>query len=67
MARKASRRTNYTNDAIVMKRTAEAVALDTDASEEWRSELQTLLTRAMTLFLERDRYGAKSNPTPSPA
>jgi len=59
MARKASRRVNYTNDAIVMKRTAEAVALDTDATEEWRSELQMLLSRAMTLFLERDRYAAK--------
>ena len=59
MARKASRRTNYTNDAIVMKRTAEAVALDTDTTEEWRNELQSLLTRAMTLFLERDRYVTK--------
>lgn len=61
MARKASRRTNYTNDAISMKRLAEGVALDTDASEEWRSELQTVLLRAMTLFLERDRYAAKPN------
>lgn len=61
MARKAARRSNYTNDAIVMKRTAEAVALDTDATEEWRAKLQTLLHEAMTLFLERDRYAAKSD------
>lgn len=59
MARKASRRTNYTNDAIVMKRTAEAVALDVDASEEWRVKVQSLLMEAMTLFLERDRHAAK--------
>jgi hypothetical protein len=61
MARKASRRTNYTNDAIAMKRLAEGVALDTETTEEWRGELQTVLLRAMTLFLERDRYVAKPN------
>jgi hypothetical protein len=58
MARNVNVRENYLKDAIVMRRTAEAVEADPHASPEWKMELCGHLHAAMRLFLEKDSNGA---------
>jgi len=54
MARKTQVRENYMRDAIVMRRTAEAVEADSKASVEWKREVISHLHAAMGLFLTHD-------------
>ena len=54
MARKVTPRDNYLQDAIVMRRTAEAVQADPRASQFWKDEVVNHLRAAMRLFLERE-------------
>lgn len=58
MARKITPRKNYMQDAIVMRRTAEAVQMDPTASQGWKTEVCAHLQAAMRLFLERDSDNA---------
>lgn len=58
MARTVKARLNYMQDAIVMRRTAEAVQADTHASSAWKDEVCSHLHAAMRLFLEKDSNGA---------
>jgi radical SAM superfamily enzyme len=62
MARKVTPRLNYLQDAIVMRRTAEAVQADNHASPEWKEEVTGHLHAAMRLFLEKDSTRG-TNPT----
>lgn len=54
MPRTTKPRKNYMNDAIVMRRTIEAVQVDPIASANWKAEVIEHLHAAMSLFLERD-------------
>jgi hypothetical protein len=58
MARTVKPRLNYMQDAIVMRRTAEAVKVDPDATSAWKDEVCSHLHAAMRLFLEKDSNGA---------
>lgn len=60
MARKVTPRENYLQDAIVMRRTAEAVQADTRASQTWKDEVNGHLRAAMRLFLERESPNAQA-------
>lgn len=54
MARNVKPRKNYLKDAIVMRRTAEAVEADATAAPEWKTALCGHLHAAMRLMLEKD-------------
>lgn len=54
MSRKVNVRESYMRDAIVMRRTAEAVEADPKAPIEWKREVTSHLHAAMRLFLTRD-------------
>jgi hypothetical protein len=54
MARTIKARKNYMNDAIIMRRTAEAVQADSHASQAWKDEVCGHLHAAMRLMLEKD-------------
>jgi hypothetical protein len=62
MARTIKARSNYMQDAIVMRRTAEAVQADPHASQAWKDEVCGHLHSAMRLFLEKDSH---NGTTPS--
>lgn len=65
MARNVKPRKNYLKDAIVMRRTAEAVEADTTAPAEWRASLCGHLHAAMRLMLEKDADHANGQQEPS--
>ena len=54
MARTIKPRQNYMQDAIVMRRTAEAVQADPHAPQAWKDEVCQHLHAAMRLMLEKD-------------
>ena len=65
MARKVIARVNYLQDAIVMRRTAEAVQADNQATMEWKEEVCKHLHGAMRLFLEKDATHATNSALPA--
>lgn len=52
MGRKTKPRQNYMQDAIVMRRTIDAVDADTDSNPAWKEAVKTHLQAALRLFLE---------------
>lgn len=54
MGRKTKPRTNYRQDAIVMRRIIDAVEADTVSSPAWKESVTGHLHEAMRLFLEHD-------------
>jgi hypothetical protein len=52
MGRKATPRTNYRQDAIVMRRIMDAIEVDTTSNSEWKEKVTGYLHEAMRLFLE---------------
>ena len=60
MGRKTKPRTNYRQDAIVMRRIIDAIEVDTASSPEWKEKVTGHLHAAMTLFLEHDTKAPKS-------
>jgi hypothetical protein len=60
MARKVAPRQNYMQEAITMRRFANAVAADPHASPEWRREITEHLQAAMRLFLQEDEKRGKA-------
>jgi len=53
MARKVKRRTDYFQDAITVRRIAEAVEADINATPQWKTEAANHLYSAMRLFMEK--------------
>jgi hypothetical protein len=60
MARSIKPRQNYMQDAIVMRRTAEAVGADPTASQAWKDDVCNHLHAAMRLFLEKDSHNGST-------
>lgn len=54
MGRRTKARTNYRQDAIVMRRTIDAVEADESSSPDWKQKVNGHLHEAMRLFLEHD-------------
>ena len=54
MSRKVNVRESYMRDAIVMRRTAEAVEADPKVTPEWKREVIAHLNDVMRLFLTHD-------------
>jgi hypothetical protein len=59
MGRKTKPRTNYRQDAIVMRRIIDAVEVDTVSSSAWKEQVTAHLHAAMRLFLEHDTKETK--------
>jgi len=60
MARKVAPRQNYMQEAITMRRFANAVAADPNAPQAWRKEVTEHLQAAMRLFLQEDERRGKA-------
>ncbi len=60
MGRKTKPRTNYRQDAIVMRRIIDAIEADTVSSPQWKEATTGHLHAAMRLFLEHDTKETKS-------
>jgi len=61
MGRKTQARSNYRQDAIVMRRIIDAVEVDTMSSPAWKENVTDHLHAAMRLFLEHDMKGSNSH------
>lgn len=61
MGRKITPRSNYMQDAIVMRRTVAVVESDPNAPKEWKDQVKFHLHAAMRLFLEKDSQDGKTS------
>lgn len=57
MGRRTKPRANYRQDAIVMRRTIDAIEADNESNPEWKDEVTGHLHAAMRLFLEHNPKG----------
>lgn len=57
MGRRTKPRENYTHDAIVMRRTIDAINADKNSSSVWKEAVKEHLQAALRLFLEHEAGG----------
>jgi len=57
MGRRTKPRANYRQDAIVMRRTIDAIEADNESSPDWKDKVTGHLHAAMALFLEHNPKG----------